>query len=154
MVSRKLSDESYILDLCDAVLRRKSLRQHRFDFLRGDRRGPNTANPVLENAGRRLPVDAFYEDLGLVIEYRECQHSEAVPFMDKRITVSGVSRGEQRRLYDARRRSVLPSYRVTLVELNYSEFAHDGRKRLRRHTDADRARLEKRLGPYLTRQEP
>jgi len=38
-------DEEYILDLCDEVIGRRSLRQHRFFFLRGD-------------SGRKLPVDA------------------------------------------------------------------------------------------------
>ncbi|WP_309751901.1 hypothetical protein [Novosphingobium sp.] len=45
-----------------------------------------------------LPVDAWYPELALVIEYRERQHSEAVKFFDQRETVSGVGRGEQRRI--------------------------------------------------------
>src|SRR5690554_4922906 len=42
---RSINDEAYILDLCDSVLKQKGLRQHRFDFLRGD-------------SGVKLPVDA------------------------------------------------------------------------------------------------
>ena len=64
-----MRDEEYILSLCDALLGRKPLRQHRFSFLLGD-------------SGRRLPVDAFYSDLKLVIEYRERQHTEAVALFD------------------------------------------------------------------------
>jgi len=42
---------------------------------------------------RQLPVDAYYPTLRLAVEYRERQHSEPVPFMDRRQTVSGCSRG-------------------------------------------------------------
>lgn len=84
--ARSASDEAWIIDLCDAVLGQKALRQHRFPFLLGD---PN-------RRGRKahLPVDAFYPDLKLVIEYHECQHSKPVRFLDRRPTVSGVPRGQ------------------------------------------------------------
>jgi hypothetical protein len=73
-------DEAYIIDLCDRVLNLKAKRQHRFGFLGGD-------------AGTRLPVDAYYEELKLVVEYCETQHTNAFPFMDKRIRSVGVSGG-------------------------------------------------------------
>jgi hypothetical protein len=112
-------DEIYVLDLCDRVLGCPSSRQHRFDFLRGDK-------------GHRLPVDAFYKELGLVIEYRERQHTESVPFFDRRPTVSGVPRSIQRRIYDDRRRRQCRRHRLTLVELSFDEFPHNGRRRLLR----------------------
>lgn len=84
------SDEAYILDLCDGVLGKEAIRQHCFDFLRGD--------PGKFGSCKMLPVDAWYPELALVIEYRERQHSEAVKFFDQRETVSGVGRGEQRRI--------------------------------------------------------
>jgi hypothetical protein len=52
--------------------------------------------------------------------------------MDRRQTVSGCSRGEQRRRYDERRRIILPQHGIRLVELDYSMFECRGRKRLRR----------------------
>jgi hypothetical protein len=52
---------------------------------------------------RKLPVDGYWPTLGLVVEFQEKQHSEAVPLFDRRATVSGVPRGEQRRLYDRRK---------------------------------------------------
>jgi hypothetical protein len=94
-VSRADSDEHYLIDICDRVLGRTALRQHRFDFLVGD--------PGRSGRCARLPVDAWYPDLKLVIEVMEVQHSEAVPLFDRRQTVSGVARGEQRRIYDRRR---------------------------------------------------
>lgn len=127
-----LKDEHYIIDLCDHLLGMIALRQHRFeDFLRGD--------PDKLGRCRRLPVDAYYPALRLVIEYRERQHTEAVAFMDRRDTVSGCKRGEQRRRYDARRRSELPLHGIRLIELDFSMFAYDGRKRLRRDGAADSA---------------
>lgn len=128
-MSRHDRDEYYVLDLCDYVLGVVSSRQHRFAFLLGD--------PSLKGACRRLPVDAYYEPLRLAVEYRERQHSEPVPFMDRKLTLSGCTRGDQRRRYDERRRLVLPQHGIQLIELDYSMFAHDARKRLRRDRAAD-----------------
>ena len=119
---RRSRDEDYIINLCDKVLRRQARRQHRFEFLRGD-------------TGVRLPCDAFYPTLGLVVEYRELQHTEGVLLWDSRTTVSGITRREQRARYDQRRREILPLHGITLVELNFSEFGHGSNKRLLRIPD-------------------
>lgn len=109
VVGRKASDEHYIIDLCDEILGQSASRQHRFDFLRGD-------------TGVPLPVDAYYPKLNLVIEYYERQHTESTPFFDRKETVSGVSRGEQRRIYDHRRQELLPQFGIKLVIISYSDF--------------------------------
>jgi hypothetical protein len=75
-------------------------------------------------------VDAYYRDLKLVVEYYERQRFGAVPFFYRRIVSSGIARGEQRRKYDQLRRDVLPMHSITLIEISYQEFEHDGRKRL------------------------
>ena len=139
---RPYSDEHYILELCDKVLGVKGCRQHRFEFLRGDV-GPRGGR------GLRLPVDAYYASLDLVIEYRERQHSEKVPHFDRRPTVSGMPRGEQRKKYDGRRETVLHENHIELVKLDYSDFAHDARKRLRRDIAADKAVLREKLARFL-----
>ena len=54
-VGRMDSDEYYVIELCNEVLGLKASQQHRFDFLVGD-------------SGTKLPVDAYYEDLNLVVE--------------------------------------------------------------------------------------
>ena len=125
---RAKSDEAYILDLCDEILKQKSLRQHRFDFLRGD-------------TGIKLPVDAYYPEFNLVIEYREKQHTETVTFWDKKETASGISRGEQRKRYDERRRIQIPANGLKLLEIDYSQFDHYTNKKLRRNEEADGAVL-------------
>ncbi len=124
-------DEHYVLDLCDTVLGLTSSRQHKFNFLLGD--------PNLSGVAVKLPVDSFYEELNLVIEYRERQHTESVKFFDKpdRITVSGVHRGEQRKIYDERRRQILPKNKIHLIEISYSDFAHDRQKRIIRNPQFD-----------------
>lgn len=129
------SDESYIINLCDEVLEQKALRQYRFDFLKGD-------------SGTKLPVDAYYPDRKLVVEFKEKQHTEEVKFFDKRQTVSGMGRGEQRRLYDQRRRDVLPQNGIKLIEFDYSEFEHTKANKLIRNREMDLGIIKKVLEKY------
>jgi len=124
-------DQNYVVDLCDELLQEQALREYRFDFLRGD--------PCKNGKGRTLPVDAYYPKKNLVIEYYERQHLEAIPHFDKPsvMTVSGVSRGEQRKIYYARRREVLPKQGKKIVIISYSDLAHTSRKRLLRDREDD-----------------
>ncbi|MFF3286424.1 hypothetical protein [Streptomyces sp. NPDC003023] len=86
MGTREDSDELYVVGLCNRILRESALTQHRFDWLLGDPGG----------SGRRakLPVDAYWPEHQLVVEYRELQHDRPVPHFDKpdRLTISGVPR--------------------------------------------------------------
>ncbi|WP_205700597.1 hypothetical protein [Croceicoccus sediminis] len=132
-------DEHYVLDLCDEFLGLKAVRQHCFPFLTGD--------PDLRGNRKPLPVDGFYPELRLVVEYHERQHNERVGFFDDKLTVSGVPRGEQRRRYDARRRELLPKHGYALVVLEVNEFTHDSSKRLQR-TSLDQAVVARRLGIF------
>ena len=138
-------DAQYIIDICDRVLGTRALREHRFDFLRGDP-GRNG------RAATKLPVDAYYPTLNLVIEYCERQHTESVPHFDKPdvLTVSGVHRGLQRALYDQRRRDELPKQGITLVELHCSEFRCIRSKRLLRLAVEDEAVIRRRLARWTT----
>ena len=128
--SRSNSDEHYVIDLCDEILGQTASRQHRFDFLRGD-------------YGTTLPVDAYYPSLNLVIEYYESQHSESTPFFDKRQTVSGVSRGEQRRIYDLRRQEVLPKHGINVVVIPYTAFGST--KKIVRNPQSDKLAIMRTL---------
>lgn len=128
------SDEYYVIGLCNEALKRTALQQHHFDFLRGD-------------TGKRLPVDAYYEDLNLVVEYYERQHTESVALFDKRQTVSGVDRATQRKIYDERRRKVLPEYGIKLVVISYSDFGTS--KKLSRCHDSDLEIVKRILKDYL-----
>jgi hypothetical protein len=141
--SRDSSDEAYVLDLCDEILQERSQRQHTFPWLVGD---PGSSGRCV-----CLPVDGYYQGLALVIEYRERQHDEAVPFFDRRQTVSGVGRGEQRRLYDQRRETEIPKHELQLVIIRPSNLSHDGRLRLLRDRERDLATLTTLLRPYGAR---
>ena len=140
-VSRSVTrDEYYVLDLCDVILGLKAVRQHCFPFLTGDLDWRGCRKP--------LPVDGFYPALGLVVEYHERQHRERVGVFDDKPTVSGVPRGEQRRMYDERRADLLPRHGYSLVVLNVDEFAHDRAKRLLR-TPQDQAVVSRRLASFI-----
>uniref|UniRef100_UPI00404B406A hypothetical protein n=1 Tax=Flavobacterium sp. TaxID=239 RepID=UPI00404B406A len=131
--SRKDSDEHYVLDLCDKILGLKGLRQHRFDFLLGD-------------SGTKLPVDCYYPELNLVIEYKEQQHTKPNKHFDKpdKMTVSGVHRGEQRKIYDQRRLDVLPKHGIKVLEIFYSDFMFDSKDRILR-SDGDLERVKGKI---------
>lgn len=124
------SDEAYVIDLCDEILGELATRQHRFDWLLGD--------PGRDGSQRQLPVDAYYSQLGMVVEYQERQHDEAIDHFDKPnvITVSGVHRGIQRRIYDARRAKEIPAHDLRYVVIRPGDLAASRRGRLLR----DRAR--------------
>lgn len=110
-------DQHYVTDLCDAVLGLPASREHTFGWLLGD---------LSPKTGRRkpLPVDAYWESLGLVMEFQEAQHSRAVKHFDKPdvLTVSGVHRREQRRLYDERKAQLIPENGLRLVVIHKSQF--------------------------------
>lgn len=138
---RTHSDEHYVIDLCDEVVGTIASRQHKFSFLLGD--------PGIRGIRAALPVDAWYESLNLVVEYHERQHNEPVRIFDRRSTVSGVTRGEQRKLYDQRRISVLEEHKIALVILSVDEFDHDSNKRLRRNRAKDLATVRRKLTPFI-----
>ncbi|MER6675154.1 hypothetical protein [Streptomyces sp. NPDC000983] len=135
MGTRDDSDEAYVVALCNRILGENASTQHKFDWLLGD--------PGTGGRRARLPVDAYWPGHRLVVEYREIQHDQPVPHFDKpdRMTVSGVHRGEQRALYDARRDTEIPAHGLRLVVVRPADLDADGRGRLRRSEDADLAAL-------------
>lgn len=141
ITKRPLKDEAYVIDLCDEILGVRALRQHTFDFLRGD--------SINGKPGKKLCVDAYYESKNLVIEYNEKQHTEDVAFFDRKKTISGVTRKEQRRLYDERRKVVLPQHGINLVVISYSDFEYDKRKRIIRNKAKDLKIISEKIQVYI-----
>ena len=144
------SDENYVISLCDQILEVTGSKQWRFEYLRGDTRNP-------DKPGRQLRVDVYYAKHNLVLEYRERQHTESVLFFDKphKTTVSGISRGKQRTLYDQRRRDVLEEHGVLLIEIEFSDLPHHKtRKRLLREKEKDLIILKKILEDHLKIRKP
>jgi diadenosine tetraphosphate (Ap4A) HIT family hydrolase len=131
MPPRADSDEKYILDLVAEILAEPDYRwQHRFPTLVGD--------PGLDGKPRPLPVDGYFPRHRLIVEYWEKQHSTPVPIMDEGMTVSGISRGHQRRRYDQRRHAWAESNNLRLVILDYRGFETDQQGRLKRDPFRDR----------------
>ncbi|MEN4477430.1 hypothetical protein [Mycolicibacterium cosmeticum] len=137
MAARADSDEHYVLDLCDEVLGVVGRRQQRFDWLRGD---PSAKRPH----GTELPVDGYWPSLGLIVEFQEEQHSQPSPFFDRRQTVSGVGRAEQRRRYDERKRSEIPEHGMQLIVIEKSAFTVKS-KRIARDRARDLAVVREHL---------
>jgi len=138
------SDENYILNLCDALLKDTAARQHRFPFLLGDFHKDKKSRT-------KLPVDGFYEKLNLVIEYHEKQHTEEVSDTDKPAikTISGVSRDEQRKIYNQRRRDVLQRKNINLIEVNFYAFENDSVLNIVRNNKKDIEILKDLLKEYI-----
>jgi hypothetical protein len=105
---------NYVLGLVTAVLGDEPEREKTYPWALGD---------VSSKTGlaRRLPFDAVWEDRRLIVEVDEDQHRRPVPFWDKPhvMTVSGVHRGEQRRLYDARKRAAARAHGYVVVEISW-----------------------------------
>ena len=106
---------------------------------------------MVGDAGTRLPVDAYYPSLWLVLEYHERQHKTSPPYHGRKVTVSGT-RGEQRWKYDQLRRDLFPKHGIKLVEILYSEFACRRGKRLQRNVDVDIEILRRRLSEWIRSQ--
>jgi hypothetical protein len=141
---RENSDEYYILNLCDEILNEKASRQHTFPFLLGDFHKDKISRT-------KLPLDGYYKNLNLVIEYREKQNTEEVLHIDnpEAKTVSGVSRGEQRKIYDQRRRDVLLRKEIKLIEINYYAFEYDSQMNIIRNNEKDIEILKEILKDFI-----
>ena len=141
---RENSDEYYIINLCDELLNEKASRQHTFPFLLGDFHKDKISRT-------KLPLDAYYKNLNLVIEYREKQHTEEVLHLDKPEvkTVSGVSRGEQRKIYDQRRRDALLRKDIRLIEINYYAFEYNSQMNIIRDKEKDIEILKEILKDFI-----
>jgi hypothetical protein len=138
------SDEHYVINLCDELLQEQASRQHKFGFLLGDYHKDGKSKTV-------LPVDAYYQGHNLVIEFMERQHTEAVDIFDKsdRMTVSGVGRSEQRKIYEERRKKGLKANDIHLIEVDYSAFSCDSKKKLIRDKGKDMKVLNRLLKEYM-----
>lgn len=131
-IARSLSDETYVIDLCDTILGQKAERQKRFDFLLGDLHKDGVSRT-------QLPVDAYYGGVKIVIEFKESPQTEALAFANRADskTASGVTREAQRKIYDKRRADELPKHGILLVKIPFDTFDHDNEYRIIRNPEQD-----------------
>jgi hypothetical protein len=125
------SDEFYLVNLCDELLKEKASRKHTFDTLVGK----------LHKKGKgrtKLPLDAYYEKAKLVIE-----------FFEKKETLEAPEREAQRKFYDQRKKVVLDKKKIALVEINYALFECNENDRLVRNQLNDVLVLKDILKEFL-----
>lgn len=141
---RVASDEFFILDLCDIVLKKKASRQHKFGFILGDLHKDGESRT-------RLPLDAYYADLNLVIEFCEKEHSVEGEDLDKpkKKTISGVDRVEQRKIYNHRKKAALKEKDINLIEIDYSMFVCDEEQKIIRNIEDVKIILTKLLKDFV-----
>lgn len=141
--TRAESDQYYLLNLCDKLLDQSASRQHKFGFILGDFH----KNDKTRSA---LPVDAYYSKPEFVIEFLDNGNETEIEFgKPGRVTVSGVDRAEQRKIYAQRKRKALRSKEIPLVEIDFSAFECDAHNKLVRNEAKDEAVLKKLLKDYL-----
>jgi hypothetical protein len=126
--------QRYVTSLLETVLGPAEIEK-RFDWARGDSRDPS-------RRGVPLPFDAVWEGRKLVVEIDERQHGVPVDFFDKPnvMTVSGVHRGEQRRLYDERKVRLAREHGYTVLRISARALSMDARTRARER-DVDRSAI-------------
>jgi len=125
------SDEYYLVNLCDELLGQEASRKHTFDTLVGR----------LHKKGKgrtKLPLDAYYEDLKLVLEFFRKQTSE-----------DESERDAQRKFYDQRKKEVLEKKKIRLIEINYALFECDASGAIIRDKANDVAVLKKILSDFV-----
>jgi hypothetical protein len=143
-LKKENSDENYILNICDELLKLKSTRQHTFDFLRGDVH----KNGITKT---KLPVDAYYHKRNLVVEYhaKPLSKKQLDPEMEERITVSGVSRSEQRIIYTKRIRKVLKDKGIHHIVLEFGLFELDKQGKIVRNKEKDTQAIAEALRDHI-----
>src|SRR5712692_5632867 len=101
---------TYVIGLCTDLIGESPELEKRFAWALGDV-SRKTMRAV------RLPFGAVWESRKLIIEVDEDQHRRPVGHFDKPdlITVSGVHRGEQRRIYADRKRAAARAHGYTVV---------------------------------------
>lgn len=130
------SDEFYLVNLCDELLHHKASRKHTFDTLVG--------NLHKRGKGRtKLPLNAYYEDLKLVIEFH--RKSEAI---DK-LSTKEQERIAQIKYYNQLKKKAILKKNLQLIEINYASFECNKANKLIRNTEADKHILKNMLKDFL-----
>ncbi|WP_299434522.1 hypothetical protein [uncultured Aquimarina sp.] len=130
------SDEYYLVNLCDELLQQKASRKHTFDTLVG--------NLHKRGKGRtKLPLDAYYEDLKLVLEFY--RKDEATEELDEK----EQARKEQIKYYKELKKKAIRTKKLRLMEINYALFECNGENKLVRNTESDTSVLKGILKDFI-----
>ncbi len=130
------SDEYYLVNLCDELLKQKASRKHTFDTLVG--------NLHKRGKGRtKLPLDAYYEDLKLVLEFFE--KNEATDELDEK----EQARKAQIKYYDELKKKAILKKKLRLIAINYAVFECNDANKLIRNTENDTLVLKDILKDFI-----
>jgi len=107
------SDETFVLNLCDEILDQKAARKHTFDFLLGDMHKNSKSRT-------KLPIDAYYKDLKLAIEFEGYfkEENSKDGFLDS-------ARTAQIDIYKQRKKEYLDKKEIKLITISYKSFECD-----------------------------
>tara|TARA_R110002051_G_scaffold88673_2_gene156193 strand:+ start:1651 stop:2394 length:744 start_codon:yes stop_codon:yes gene_type:complete len=130
------SDEYYLVNLCDELLEQKASRKHTFDTLVG--------NLHKKGKGRtKLPLDAYYKDLKLVIEFFEEQEE------GKELDEAEQARMAQIQYYDKLKKKSILKKELRYLVIKYASFDCDEAGKLVRDTDKDKRILKGMLKDFI-----
>lgn len=136
--ARANSDETYIIDLCDEALELVAMRNKRFDFLLGELHKDGVTRT-------KLPVDAFYTRLNLVVEYRVMNAIADAEGQGP----AAIARAKQREMYDRRRAEELPKHNIDLIIISNMAFECAEDRKIIRNKEKDLAKIKEALVDFL-----
>ena len=130
------SDEFYLVSLCDELLGQEASRKHTFDTLVGNlhKRGKERT---------KLPLDAYYEDLKLVVEF--FRKNEVLEDLDDK----EQARINQIKHYDQLKKKAILKKDLRLMQINYASFECGEINKLIRNTEHDKQILRGVLKDFL-----
>lgn len=136
------SDETYLINLCDELLEQKASRKHTFETIVGKlhKRGKGRT---------KLPLDAYYEGLKLVIEFFEKNVSDDDSENSRMIDKKEQERITQRNYYDQLKKEGVLKKKLRLIEINYSMFECNTDDKLVRNIENDKLVLKGLLKDFL-----
>ena len=143
-IERANNDENYLIGLIDELLEKEGSRKHKFDFLLGD----------LHQSGKKrtkLPVDLYYKHKRLVIEFvkHPKELNDVNKSLEEKLTISGVTRAEQRVKYHQRKKKTLEERATNFIEIPIEKFEVDDAFRLTRNKANDERLLRELLLRFI-----
>ena len=143
-VERANNDENYLIGLIDGLMEKEGSRKHKFDFLLGD---------LHQNEKKRtkLPIDLYYKHKRLALEFVKHPEelSDANKSLEEKLTVSGITRAEQRFKYYQRKKKTLQERAVNFIEVPIERFEVDDTFKLIRTKTNDERVLRELLSSFI-----
>jgi hypothetical protein len=143
-LKRSNSDEVYIIGLLDELLNETGSRKHTFDYLLGD---------YHQNGKTRtkLPIDLYYVNLKLALEIVEHpeKRKNVIEAKEEKLTVSGVSRADQRLKYFFRKKNTMANKDKAFIEIPLEKFEVDDAFQLIRNKENDERELRTLLSDFI-----